>query len=61
MIRLNPIIALIIGCIICSCLNSLAAFCPGDTKTACFTIASAINCGICIFVLYIFLTSSAAV
>lgn len=54
----NPLIALIVGCIVCCILTSASNFCPSTIKKYCFSLAGVINCVICIYVLYLLATSS---
>lgn len=54
----NALIAIVLGCCLCSCLTSAANYCPERVKTYCGGLAGILNCAICIFVIFILATAS---
>lgn len=61
MIVINPLIAIILGCVVCSIIGTIANVCPISVRNTCQTIAAIINLIILVAVIYIIVTSTASI
>ena len=55
---IHPVLAVLLGCILCSVIGTVAQLCPERSRSNCLTIASLVNIGILIVVIYMIVTSS---
>jgi hypothetical protein len=61
MIVINPLIAIVIGCVVCSITGTIANACPISIRGTCQTIAAIVNLLILIVVIYLLVTSTASI